>query len=141
MAIKYVEKKPSAEEFNKLRISVGWDTYSIKDTTCAIKNTLYFIIVRTENDIIGMGRITGDNKINFYISDIIVSPNYQKRGIGKKIMKYIMKYINKNAINKSCINLNASIGVDKFYEQFGFWKRPTQKYGYGMSQFINKNQK
>lgn len=141
MVIEYFEEKPSAEEYNKLRNSVGWNIFSIEDTVYAINNTFYFIVARVEKEIIGMGRITGDGKINFYISDIIVSPDYQKKGIGKKIMEYIMKCINKNAVNESSVNLNASIGVDKFYEKFGFWKRPTEKYGYGMSQFIYKNQK
>jgi len=49
-----------------------------------------------------------------------------------------MDYVYKNAEHGSLVNLNAVIGMDGFYEKFGFWKRPAEKFGYGMSQCINK---
>jgi GNAT superfamily N-acetyltransferase len=138
MNIDYIEEKPTAKEYLKLRNSAGWNVFPEKAAEEAIKNTFYFITAWMNKEIVGMGRVSGDGKIVFFISDSIVLPEFQRKGIGTKIMIYIMDYVYKNAEHGSLVNLNAVTGMDDFYEKFGFWKRPTDKFGYGMSQFINK---
>ncbi|MED1425669.1 GNAT family N-acetyltransferase, partial [Bacillus altitudinis] len=66
--------------------------------------------VKDNNQIIGMGRIVGDGAIYFYIQDIVVHPEYQKNGIGKKIMNTLVEYLNQNAPDKAFIGLFASQG-------------------------------
>ncbi len=57
------------------------------------------------------------------IYDVIVHPDYQKKGIGTILMNEVFKYIQSN--NISTVHLfyvTDNIGVDKFYEKFGFEK-------------------
>jgi predicted GNAT family N-acyltransferase len=138
MQIEYIEQKPSVDTYKKIRSSVGWNIFPDEDIAYAIKNTVHFVLAKDRDEFIGMGRVSGDGKITFYISDIIVDPRYQKNGIGTEIMNRIMNYIKANGTNNAVVNLNAAIGVEKYYEQFGFWKRPTDKYGYAMSRFLKK---
>jgi ribosomal protein S18 acetylase RimI-like enzyme len=135
----YIEKYPSADEYNLLRSKVGWNTYNTQSIDNSISKSLYIICVYNELEIIGMGRIVGDDELCLYIQDIIVIPEYQNKGIGNQIMQRVMNYINKKATNNTIIGLMSSVGKEKFYEKYGFIKRPNDKHGCGMTIFYKKN--
>ena len=139
MNIRYKNVYPTPEEYNELRNSVGWNTFDMDSTKKAILATNYFILAFNENEIIGMARVTGDGCICFYISDVIVKPNYQLKGIGRRMLEHILSYISDNAAENAHIGLNAAMGKEAFYTKFGFFVRPTQKYGPGMSRIWKKN--
>ena len=40
-----------------------------------------------------MGRIIGDDRIAFFIKDVVVHPDYQDEGIGKLVMDKLLNYI------------------------------------------------
>ncbi len=105
MDFKFVEKLPTAAEYNFLRESVGWGIYDINVINNSLINSLYCIIVYKNEQLIGMGKIIGDKGLCFYIQDVIVLPEFQKMGVGNKIMTKIMEYISNNANNKSIIGL------------------------------------
>lgn len=86
----------------------------------SLRNSLYCITVKENDQIIGMGRIVGDGAIYFYIQDIVVHPEYQKHGIGNEIMNLLVKYLNINAPDKAFVGLFASEGNEPFYEKFNF---------------------
>ena len=132
---KYVYKLPRPKEYNILRKNVGWGEMPINVIKKSFKKTLYGISVYYNNEIIGSGRIVGDNGLCFYIQDIMVLKNYQKQGIGTKIIELIMEYINKNGVYNSYVGLLAAKGLGKFYNKFGFIERPNDFFGPGMSQF------
>ncbi|MGR3779586.1 GNAT family N-acetyltransferase [Bacillus paramycoides] len=83
-------------------------------------NSVFSVIVKDNHNIIGMGRIVGDGAIYFYIQDIVVHPDYQGKGIGKEIMKVLMKYLEENAPDKAFVGLFASKGKGEFYEKYNF---------------------
>lgn len=132
--IKYIEKTPSAEEFNYLTDSVGWGTRKNSIIDEALKNTLYSLCVFDNDKLIGYGRIIGDKTIFLYIQDIIVIPEYQNKHIGTNIMKNLLNQINTyKKINPDIRTyLGASKGKEKFYEKFGFISRPNDDLGAGM---------
>lgn len=132
--IKYIEKTPSAEEFNYLTDSVGWGTRKNSIIDEALKNTLYSLCVFDNDKLIGYGRIIGDKTIFLYIQDIVVLPEYQNKHIGTNIMKNLLNQINTyKKINPDIRTyLGASKGKEKFYEKFGFISRPNEDLGAGM---------
>ncbi|HDR4457541.1 GNAT family N-acetyltransferase [Bacillus cereus] len=112
---------PTLEEYKYLCDSVGWTNYmNFEVAEISLQNSIYCIIVKDNNQIIGMGRIVGDGAIYFYIQDIVVHPEYQKNGIGKKIMNTLVEYLNQNAPDKAFIGLFASQGKTSFYEKYDF---------------------
>ncbi|MHB0798514.1 GNAT family N-acetyltransferase [Bacillus thuringiensis] len=112
---------PTLEEYKYLCDSVGWTNYmNFEVVEISLQNSIYCIIVKDNNQIIGMGRIVGDGAIYFYIQDIVVHPEYQKNGIGKKIMNTLVEYLNQNAPDKAFIGLFASQGKTSFYEKYDF---------------------
>jgi GNAT superfamily N-acetyltransferase len=138
MDIKY-GNKISVEDFIFLRKSVGWGEMEIKLASNAIKNTLFIVTAIFENKIIGLTRVSGDGGYTVLIQDVIVLPDYQNKGIGKKLMEKAMEFIKEKFIKKDqniFINLISAKDREPFYEKVGFEKRPNEKFGAGMSQWI-----
>jgi hypothetical protein len=51
------------------------------------------------------------------------------------LMNEVMKFIRENACLGAVVGLMSAQGKEGFYEKFGFWKRPTERFGHGMMQF------
>lgn len=134
MQIEYIEKTPTATEFNMLTKLVGWGTRENNIVEEALKNTLYSLCVYDVDKLIGYGRIIGDKTIFLYIQDIIVIPEYQGKKIGTGIMNKLIEKINEyKKINPEIRTyLGASKGKGHFYEKFGFVSRPNEELGAGM---------
>jgi len=120
MNITVTERKPTVEEYIQLRNSVGWKILRYDKIKKGLDNSIYYVCVENQGNIIGFGRIVGDCGTVFYIQDIIVKPSYQKKKIGTLIMKKLMEYIDNNCIDDAIIGLIAISELDKFYKEFGF---------------------
>ncbi len=127
-----LERIPTVEEYIKLRNSVGWGIAEGESIQKGLSNSLYSVCIECRGDIIGMGRVIGDGALAYYIQDIIVLPEFQKKGTGKLIMNSIMEYLKKNCTPNTTVGLMAAKGVTPFYEKYGFIARPDEKHGPGM---------
>jgi GNAT superfamily N-acetyltransferase len=140
MDIKY-GNKISVDEFIFLRKSVGWGEMELKLASKAIENALFIVTAIFEDEIIGLTRVSGDGGYTVLIQDVIVLPDYQNRGIGKELMAKAMEFIKETFIEEGqniFVNLMSAKGKESFYERYGFEKRPNEKFGAGMSQWIKK---
>lgn len=115
--IEFLERLPSTEDFLKLR-KVCLTEKSVEAARKGLPNSLYGVIVKSHGKTIGMGRVVGDGGLNFEVVDIAVLPEHQGKGIGSRIMKYIMVFLNTNAPESAYISLMAD--VPALYEKFGF---------------------
>jgi len=120
------------QSFKDLRKSVGWPLPPDQSIEFSLSNTEFCVVAYADSELVGMGRIVGDKGFIYFIADIIVKPEYQGKKIGAMIMNSIMLYLQENAPENSYITLMAAKGKEEFYEKFGFFKRPTEKYGCGM---------
>ncbi len=127
--MKYEERNIKLEEYQLLREKVGWWRTDSTATQKALDNSLYSIAVVSNQEIIGMGRVVGDNGLYYYIQDLIVHPDYQSKGIGREIMSRLLNYINTNAKKGAFIGLMAAKGLKDYYKEFGFKPRPEQEPG------------
>jgi len=130
----------TVEEFNYLRVAVGWDAIENELTSKGLENSAFTVCARDDEKAIGMARVITDYGYVVFITDVIVVPEYQGKGIGGEIMKRIMNYINENISpgQKKLIQLMSRDGKEEFYEKFGFIKRPTGAMGCGMTFWIDK---
>lgn len=131
---KYINRIPTANEFNNLTEAVGWGRRDNKIVQDALNNTLYSLCVYDMDKLIGYGRIIGDKTIFLYIHDVMVIPEYQRKQIGTSIMKELLKQIEEYKKENPNIRtyLGASKGKEHFYEKFGFVSRPNEELGAGM---------
>lgn len=135
----FKENELTPNEWCYLRKSIKWTIHDNDDFSLAIKNSLFVIGAYDGNQIIGMARITGDDRLSFFIQDIIVLPAYQNQGVGTKIVRYLMDYIYSKSAPNAAVSLMASKGKETFYEMAGFIKRDGSAKGYGMELIINPN--
>jgi ribosomal protein S18 acetylase RimI-like enzyme len=133
MNYQIIEKLPTPEDYNQLRQLVGWGIYERDVILQALPNSLYCVCAVKDGEIIGMSRIIGDGGIAYYIQDVIVKPDYQRKGVGTKLMDKIMEYIRLHANNNSVIGLMAAKGKEPFYIRYGFTGRPDDRLGSGMT--------
>lgn len=129
------EELPSPEKYNELREIVGWGSLDKRVVEKSLPKSIYSITAKYNNEIVGFARIIGDGGLCFYIQEIIVHPDHQRKSIASKFMNYIMVYLEKNAINRSYIGVFVGKGLEDFYKRYGFWERPTRVMGSGMMQF------
>ena len=78
------------EQVIQLYNSVGWLAYTTglqkKKLQKAIQNSTYVVTAWKGNKIIGLARCISDDVSIFYLQDILINPEYQRQGIGRKLM-------------------------------------------------------
>jgi len=114
------EEIPSVETYRQIRTRAGLSDKSVKAAGIGLKNGLYSIVVYHQDSPIGIGRVIGDGGCFFVITDIAVIPQHQKKGVGDRIMRALMNYIQRHAPPSAYISLIASHGTPAFYARYGF---------------------
>ncbi len=122
-------RAPIVSEYRELRDSVGWWKVEEKAIEKALKNSLFSVVAIENDTVVGIARIVGDGGLYFYFQDLIVSSDFQNRGIGKALMKELMDYIDANAAKGAFVGLIAAKGLEKYYESFGFKARDADAPG------------
>lgn len=133
-----IDRKPTAEELNSFRQTVGWGYRDPIATQRGLENTLYGACAFCGSGIVGTVRVVGDGSTVFYIQDVIVTPEHQGQGVGRLLLQHAMDYIAANACGGAVVGLMAAKGKEPFYEKFGFHVRPNGNEGAGMIQFWKK---
>ncbi len=125
--IKYNEL--SAKDFIYLWESVWDDAPTIDQVKLAMDNTLFRVSIFDKEKLIAMARVIGDKGLTYYIKDVVVIPEYQGKGIGRILIKELLKYINDNGIKNTeiFVELCAMPDVIPFYEKFGFKANEAQR--------------
>ncbi len=128
----------TGEVLYNMRNIIGWGNTTIPQAEKAVKNSIFHLAAFDGDRIIGIGRLVGDGALIWYIEDLIVIPEYQKKGIGTLMMDQLLEYIEKNSVPGSCtiIGLMATKGKESFYQKFGFRLFPNEHEGAGME--LNK---
>ena len=129
----------NADEYNKLRVEVGWEIKNPLIVEKAIRNSTIIKKATYDNKIVGMARAIGDG-MSYLLVDVVVSSKYQKQGIGKKLVNSIIDAIKNETMagEYSTINLISIRGMEKFYKSCGFEVVPFGYNGKGMRMKIEK---
>lgn len=130
---------PSAEEFVQLRTQIGWGEMDLALAQASLDNSLYHIVIRMEDQLVGMGRVVGDGYMYFYVQDVVVAPDFQRLGLGYQLMDHIEAYLAQTAKIGATIGLLAAKGKEGFYQKFGYQQRDGAQLGLGMCKFITEH--
>lgn len=119
----------TAEQFIELWETVWGVGPSLQQTELAMKHTLFRVSIWDDDRIIAMARMNGDMGLNYYIKDVVVRPEYQKKGIGRMLINELFKFINDNGVEGTDIFVELCAVPDKipFYEKFGFEANEAQR--------------
>ena len=113
------KKELGSDEAITLWSKVGWgntDDYNQGKVKKAINNTFYVVFVRNqEGQLVGLTRVIGDGVLHMNIADIVVDPDYRKRGIGALMLSQIKK-----DLKDSAVYLESLPGNEKFFQASGY---------------------
>ena len=125
--IKFVDTW-SKDDIVELYKAGGWwkESYDSSAIDQLIKGSYAFAVVidKKSNKTIGMGRILSDGVSDAYIQDLVVLPEYRDQGIGKQLVKFLLKRCKDDGI--FWIGLIAEPDQDGFYSTIGF--KQMEKY-------------
>ncbi len=135
--IQFIEKTPTAAEFNLLSEAVGWGATDPEIVNETLQNTLACVCAYDGDNIVGFGRLIGDKTMFLYIQDVMVLPDYQGQKLGTQIMKHLLEKGKELKKRNPDIRtyLGASKGKEGFYKKFGFLTREEADLGPGMVMF------
>ncbi|GAM14669.1 GNAT family N-acetyltransferase [Mesobacillus selenatarsenatis] len=120
---------PSPSDYINLRLEAGMSGKSQEAARIGLKNSLFAVTVYDESTLVAMGRIIGDGGSFFQVVDIAVKPAYQGKGLGKLVVRELVKYLDKHTYEGSYVSLIADAPANKLYEQFGFDYTFPNSYG------------
>lgn len=79
------ENNISVEEFCRLRESVGFQRLTTEQAKIVLSNTSFIVNAVCNGKSAGVVRVLTDMLTDAYITDVIISPDFQGRGGGKEI--------------------------------------------------------
>ena len=113
-------------ELEELCDAVGWSRRPIRKVRKAIQNSFLVITMWEQRGnrkrLIGFSRATSDHAFNATIWDVVVHPDSQGKGLGKALMKQLIKKLRSEDISN--VTLFADPDVVDFYKQLGFMPDP-----------------
>lgn len=135
-ALHVEQAAPEVSEFVRLRALMGWGAITEQQARLSIERSLEFAVIYDAEKLVAMGRVIGDGALFFYLQDVVVHPDYQRRGMGTAVMHSLEQYLQREAKAGATVALLAAQGREGFYERFGYLRRTGQPLGLGMCQFI-----
>lgn len=130
----------TVEEYLDIRDKVNWKKLLPEQAKKALANSLYVVAAYDEEQLVGMGRIVGDGAVICYVQDLIVVPDYQRKGVGSMVLNALISFVDHLRMEQSemMLCLMCAKGREGFYEANGFIARPNGLLGPGMIQYLNE---
>ena len=116
------------KEIVALYKSAGWwkDSCDPSGIKKLIEGSFVFAVVvdSASGKAIGMGRILSDGVSDAYLQDLVILPQYRRKGIGRTLVEVLLDYCLSRRI--LWIGLISEPGQDEFYSSLGF--KPMDKH-------------
>ncbi|MGY0005846.1 GNAT family N-acetyltransferase [Micromonospora sp. I033] len=121
MAYHLVDRLPTVEEFVAVTTAVGWtDAYDPAAIPASLAASLHGVVAVEDDRVIGIGRLVGDGAIYYYLQDLAVVPERQRRGVGAAILARLEEWIAGRASARAFVGLFAAGESAGLYRRFGY---------------------
>ncbi|MFS9000001.1 GNAT family N-acetyltransferase [Streptococcus infantis] len=114
------ETSVSLDDVLHLYQAVGWTNYTNQPQMLAqaLTHSLAIYLARDGEKIVGLVRLVGDGFSSVFVQDLIVSPSYQRQGIGSTLMKQALAdYKDAYQVQLATEQTEKNLG---FYRSLGF---------------------
>ena len=108
----------SVKKLADLRESIGWNRME-NEYKNPLLTSYYHIAVYEKEVLIGYIDCVSNGVTDAYIQDLMVHPDYQRRGIGTELMTIMINYLKQKHIYM--ISVVFEENLKPFYEKFGFF--------------------
>ena len=113
-------------ELDQLLQTVGWTRRPLRRVKRALEFSILVVGLWRHDEkfprLVGFARCTGDGILEATVWDVAVNPVYQGQGLGKELMKYILRELKNIGISK--VTLFADAKVVTFYKRQGWILEP-----------------
>jgi len=109
------------DELSKLYIAASMGQKDPSDLETAFSNSMFKCFVYNSGKLVAVGRALADGFDCSYICDVAVHPDYQGKGVGRRI---VSKLIELSRHHRKII-LYAAPGKESFYLKLGFKRMAT----------------
>ncbi|SDM45555.1 Acetyltransferase (GNAT) domain-containing protein [Fictibacillus solisalsi] len=110
--------------------AVGWTRHTLIDLQTIYSNSSHVTVAYADNQLAGIGRALSDGVFNAAIYDVIIHPQFQRKGVGKLVVEDLLYQLQ----DISCVHLISTSGNQPFYEKAGLKKAIT-----AMGRYLNKD--
>ena len=114
-------------ELESLCQAVGWKSRPLDKVQKAIARSFLIVAIweisKNPRRLIGFARVISDGVFHATLSDMVIHPDFHSRGLGKKVIKYIVTQLTTEGVND--IILFTSPSVVDFYHSLGFICEPN----------------
>ena len=111
---------PGEDEYRALRIAAGLSAMSPEGARLGLPASWCSVCLRHEGELVGMGRVVSDGGLFLFVVDIAVTPAWQGKGLGRRIMQALMDEVHARAPARTMVALIADGTAYRLYEKFGF---------------------
>lgn len=80
---------PHIEELGALYDTVGWSAYTrdLDGLARGVGNSTFVVCAREDGRLVGLARALSDDVSIVYVQDVLVSPDHQRKGIGRELLQ------------------------------------------------------
>jgi GNAT superfamily N-acetyltransferase len=115
------ERDFEVDELLDLYTSVGWNSYTRSPDLLikAIVNSTFVVAARdSDGTLVGLARGLSDDASVFYLQDILVRPEHQRRGIGRQLLTACLERY--QHVRQKILLTDDDVSQRLFYESFGY---------------------
>lgn len=108
------------DEILDLYESVGWTNYTARPKMLkgAYENSLLTLAAYEDKALVGIVRVVGDGASIVFIQDLLVRPDFQRKGIGTALMKAVLERY--PAVYQMELMTDDTEKTVAFYQSMGF---------------------
>lgn len=120
------ENLPEFEEILELYDSVGWTMYTrdLAVLVAGIEGSQRVVIARRDGHLVGLARAVTDGATICYLQDLLVAPDAQRAGIGRRLVDEIFEPYKR--VRHQVLITSEDLGQKVFYESLGFKEWGTE---------------
>ena len=108
------------KEILTLYSAVGWTAYtqSPDSLRAGFAKSLLILAAYDDDELVGLIRCVGDRETIVYIQDILVSPEYQRQGIGSALLQEVVSHF--SHVRQIVLSTDREERTLQFYKSLGF---------------------
>jgi GNAT superfamily N-acetyltransferase len=125
----YISTHKEDLDIPKIHRYISKDSYwgkgrTLEDVQITIDNSFCFGLYSETNEQLGFARVVTDFVVFAYVMDVIIFKNHQGKGLGDKLISYIMECDTLNKIKTFALKTK---DAHSLYERYGFEKIGNSK--------------
>jgi GNAT superfamily N-acetyltransferase/catechol 2,3-dioxygenase-like lactoylglutathione lyase family enzyme len=120
---------PTGPEMEALVHAVGWARGNTPEAPRVLKAAIFGAVAVVEGQTVGCVFLTSDHAGFYYVRDVMVHPDWQRRGIGTALMRAVAEHLRTLGDEEALVGLFTGPHLHPFYAQFGFRGPKSGRYG------------